>query len=145
MKCSRCGAEIVVNTGSGAAGYGVSRDGEKVCYGCCAEEDRQHMWDNDSITIYLTKDKEGKMWVSNWPGSLNLRALVTAGRHNWAKRRVDAWFVFEGRAWHGVQYGHFSELCYCKKLKAGGRAEEETRHWYHGMLWKNQGGETREG
>ena len=130
MKCAKCHAEIVVEEGSCSTGYGLNSDNEKICFACCAIEDEEYMRTHNHITLYLTKT-DGHYHVSNWPGSLKLRALTLTGRHNIARTRRDAWFIHEGRAWHGVQYGSNSDLCHCRKLKAGGAAEAETFASFH--------------
>jgi len=41
-----------------------------------------------------------------------------SGRHNIAGIRVDVWFRGpDGMPWHGVNYGHHSQLTHCKRVK----------------------------
>lgn len=101
-------------------GYGIDSDGKRHCYACCAAVDRAYMQDHGRITLYLVKHKEDDYyWITNWPGSLQYKAFfVKYGRHNWAGERVDVWFRDEqGATWHGTQYGKFTQLCHCKRLK----------------------------
>lgn len=113
-------------------GYGVDAKGNRYCYACCAENDKAYMREHGEITLYLTHDSyngEGKTIfhgafrdgkVTNWPGSLTFPARVKRGKHNIAGYRYDTWFMFEGKEWHGVQYGENSQLCYCKVNKKRG-------------------------
>lgn len=94
-------------------GYGVDQQGKKHCYTCCADADKKQMRDTGQITLYLSSGK-----VTNWPGSLSIPVNnKRTGRHNWTGRRYDVWFYFEGKLWHGVQYGDMTQLCHCKQIK----------------------------
>ena len=119
--CDKCGKEIVNKKDSFSAGYGTNKKGEKVCYACCAEEDKQWMRDNDKIALYLTipdKPNYSLAKVSNWPGSLVFENVHwTKGRHNIAGVRYDCWFWFEGVEWWGVCYGDNTQILHCKKTK----------------------------
>jgi hypothetical protein len=123
--CSICQKTIVMSETSIGTGYGINQAGEKVCYSCCAEQDKQFMREHGKIVLYLDKttqlrghDKVISFEVINWPGSLKFKASGKSGRHNLARSRTDVWFKFEGQNWHGVQYGKNSYLCYCKQLKS---------------------------
>lgn len=121
--------------------FGVDSEGRKHCYECCANFDREQMSKDGRATLYLTVPDEftgysravGRAggwqaipsylpsepvyYVSNWPGSLKYPAFVRKGRHNLAGTRYDVWFTdFQGRKWHGVQYGENSQLCHCRRL-----------------------------
>jgi hypothetical protein len=113
-------------------GYGQTADGKKICYECCAENDRKAMLDNGKIILYLTPanlrdtapngfrgldgEKVSRWQVSNWPGSLKFNAYVKKGAHNIAGSRYDAWFTGpDGKEWHGVNYGEMSQLCHCRR------------------------------
>jgi len=135
-RCSRCGKDIPKPDGGITTGYGTDAQGNKHCYACCAELDREFMDSHDRMTLYLTFDeakaKAGGFvpspgvhccnhgWtVGNWPGSLKFDAVVRKGRHNIAGTRYDAWFTdHKGRKWWGVRYGDNTELVHCRKLKA---------------------------
>lgn len=112
--CFVCGKEIVK-----PSGYGVDTNGNKVCYPCCAEQDKQYMRDHGRITLYLTMDGQGKYKVTNWPGSVIFSAsCVKRSSHNIARYRYDTWFVFEGYYWHAVQYGDNTQIAHCKRTKS---------------------------
>ena len=102
-------------------GYGQDKDGRRLCYACCADLDRQVMRDEGRIVLYLSEAPDPGEWkLSNWPGSLVFWApqlRVKKGGHFIASTRYDVWFTFEGSNWHGVRYGEFSQLCYCRRLK----------------------------
>lgn len=105
-KCSTCGTDLTTKP------HALDNDGNRYCYKCCAEQDKEQMRNENKIVLYLSGEH-----VTNWPGSLKIPVRYKkVGKHNMAGTRVDVWFVFEDREWHGTQYGHDSELCYCKKL-----------------------------
>jgi hypothetical protein len=102
-------------------GYGITPDGKKHCYACCAENDKARMIETGRATLYLTKEKEsGRALITNWPGSLIFRGgPVRAGRHNIARCRYDAWFTGpDGATWHAVQYGDNTQIAHCKRVRA---------------------------
>ncbi len=122
--CVDCGEHKVhVNpNGCGGVGYAiVTEDGteKKICYDCIGKRDRADMKDRGRITLYLTKNQDG-WFVSNWPGTLKMRVREhRSGRHNIAGHRDDVWFRGpDGKEWWGVCYGHNTQLCHCKRLKA---------------------------
>ncbi len=127
--CDDCGeSKVHVNpNGFGGIGYAtVSEDGieKKVCYDCCAKRDCAEMAAQGRITLYLTVAGDGAAapkWpvVSNWPGTLKMPVKSRRiGGHNFAGKREDVWFVGpDGRNWHGVCYGHNTQLCHCRRLK----------------------------
>ena len=116
--CNRCNQEKSYESDF-ATGYATNDKGEKICYQCCGELDRQYMIDNGAISLYLTIDKKypsrGK--VTNWPGTLSLPVGIKVGRHNIAGVRYDCWFTFNGHVWHGVTYGDNTQICHCKQTK----------------------------
>lgn len=112
--CDICKKEIEY-TSDITTGYGTNKDGQKCCYACCAEADKQYMKENGKICLYLTK-KDGHYFVGNWPDSLSFSVYhIRIGRHNIAGKRYDVWFNFDGKTWHGVTYGDNTQICYCKK------------------------------
>lgn len=116
FQCSICKMERALQN-SGGTGYGTDKDGQKVCYECCGKQDAQRMRETGKAVMYLGRRGEGQE-VLNWPGSLRLPVQGTkTGRHNIAGKRYDVWFQFEGQAWHGVQYGDFTQICHCKRVK----------------------------
>lgn len=131
-------------------GYGLDSVNNPVCYECCAEGDKQTMRDTGKITLYLSKTadyeelqqrlgnaKPSGWQVSNWPGSLVIPCMkVNVGRHNIAGKRYDAYFIFEGYIWHGVQYGDNTQLIHCKRTKERYRAPYRIR-FVRAELWGN--------
>lgn len=118
-----CGHEIPALPAGhvGGTGYGRDAEGRTFCYQCCAAQDRRQMAETGRAVLYLTTEghSSGPYVLTNWPGTLRIpvRAAST-GRHNIAGSRTDVWFSFGGRRWHGVQYGDFSQLTHCRRLKA---------------------------
>ena len=122
--CVDCGEHKVhVNPNDiGGTGYAVVREDDtekKVCYDCCGKRDRISMKAEGRAVLYLTK-REGKQFVSNWPGTLTLPVKYSrTGRHNIAGTRETVWFTGpDGREWWGVSYGQWTQICHCKRLKA---------------------------
>ena len=118
MKCSKCGKTIVSD--GIAAGYGIDRDGNKICYDCCAEMDKADL-DNLAVgekTVFYLTHQDGKYEIVNWPGSLRIPcSFARVGRHNIAGTRTDVDFSFNGKKFHGTQYGDNSEICYIRRVK----------------------------
>lgn len=99
-------------------GYGTDANGKTACYECCAEHEKQAMRDIGKATLYLTGNDSKGYEVTDWPGLLRLNPYrVTHGRHNIAGTRTDAWFNFEGKPWHCVQYGEWTQIAHCKRTK----------------------------
>ena len=116
--CGICKTSQTYHSTVGGTGYAINHlTGQKVCYDCCAEQDRKFMRDHKKITLYLTREGFYSK-ITNWPGTLKLDCTgCRTGRHNIAGTRYDVWFVFEGYYWHGVQYGENTQLCHCKQTK----------------------------
>lgn len=96
--------------------------GGKFCYDCCGDIDRKAILDlkpGERTMYYFTRDEEDGEWhVSNWPGTFKVRAYYwKEGRHNFARKRIDFWFLLEGQHYHGVKYGTNDDLCYIQRLK----------------------------
>lgn len=131
LVCAYCAETIAQSKiGNGASGgYGRDKDGNKVCFACCADLDRAAMRRDGKIVLYLSgvspKIRKGfcvnAAWsISNWPGSLKFQPFgqsVKVSQTNWRLDRYDVWFVFEGYIWHGVSVGNDSELLHCKRTK----------------------------
>ncbi len=127
FKCSDC-RKTITNTDKSTSGYGIYPNGDKVCFSCCAYRDLASMRDTGKITLYLSGNSQIGYKLGNWPGTLSLRpASYRVGKHNIARTRIDVWFVLDGFWWHGIQYGDFSQLCYCKK----------TKQVYNGSDWEH--------
>lgn len=115
--CDDC-HQIITHIGHGGTGYGTFGD-KTVCYGCCGERDRREFLESDRWTFYLSR--VGQDWyVGNWPGTFKIGVNnFRRGRHNIAGTRCDVWFYDErGRCWWGVNYGNFTQIVHCKRLKA---------------------------
>ena len=99
-------------------GYGIDPETRRtMCYECCAETDRKRMRSTGRATLYLARRADG-YHIVNWPGTLDIRPLrVESGKHNIAKTRLDAWFAFEGKRWHGVSYGENPEVLHAKRME----------------------------
>ena len=129
MKCSICKKEIVPE--GLAAGYARLKNGRKICYDCCAERDKKDMRATGKAILYLTeipvfKEDSERLGncpikcgeVTNWPRTLRFPLYkIYKGRHNIAKIRQDVYFDFEGTEWHGVCYGHYTQILHCKRNK----------------------------
>jgi len=119
--CSTCKRSFPIQP-NGGTGYAVKRNGHKVCYACCAIRDSLEMCKSGHskrLPLYLSKDKEGRYTVSNWPGTLSFRVWCSKeGKHNIAGTRTDVWFAGpDGHEWHGVQYGEFTQIVHCRRTK----------------------------
>ena len=118
--CSRCGKECVPD-GVGT-GYGIVPDTqEKVCYSCCGKMDERTLMNlkfGEKTVLYLSENKNGDWYVTNWPGTLKFKVWAKEGHHNIARVRRDVWFTMRGHYFHGTQYGNNSELCYIKRVKS---------------------------
>jgi len=117
--CSVCGKVIQRDEASCTTGYGTNDKGEKVCFACCADQDKAWMREHGRIGLYLIDPKAGEpglMEVTNWPGSLRFAVgSYRRSRHSWHLWRTDVWFDFEGKVWHGYQIGDRTQICHCKQ------------------------------
>ena len=116
--CDRC-KQNKTYTSSFTTGYGIDGDGNKVCYQCCADEDRQWMIDRGQISLYLTFKDGIPTKISNWPGSLTFKVGTwKKGRHNWGIPRYDVWFRGpDNKCWWGKFIGYNHEIVHCKRTK----------------------------
>lgn len=111
--CDRCKTTITHESDI-STGYGVTPDGKKHCFMCCGEMDYQSLETDNRITLYLTET----CIITNWPGTLKIVPYRTkTGRHNIAGIRTDIWFKYKNNHWHGVTYGHNSQLLHCRRTK----------------------------
>ena len=114
--CSTCG-ELCLPEGC-TTGYGIDREGHRLCFDCCAARERERMIETGQATLYLTTREQG--WqVTDWPGRL---AFPTSGlstsRHNFGGTRRDFWFNGPDHyVWHGYQIGGNSDLAHCKRTR----------------------------
>ena len=129
--CTMCKKHFV-HTDNLTTGYGVDKDGNKVCFSCCGYEDKAEMILTGKAVLYLTKTDEDvplssmglqplkkRYYVTNWPGTYKTHCTYhKKGRHNMAGSRYDVWFTGpDGLPWWGVQYGENTQICHCKRIK----------------------------
>ncbi len=100
-------------------GYTMMGKGQKVCYDCCADRDRDYMHttgDSKALPLYLSLCT---MEIINWPGSLRFKIIDSReGRHNIVGRRLDIWFEGpDGFLWWGWNLG-YSDIVHCKRTKS---------------------------
>jgi hypothetical protein len=102
-------------------GYGYDKDNKTFCYACCAENDQKNMDELGKYMLYLVK-QDNVYHVTNWPGSLDYQVIsIRSSWHNFAGQdgRKDVWFKdHNGKTWHGVQIGHWNDVCHVKRIKA---------------------------
>lgn len=113
--CSTC-HKTITHEHDFTTGYGTDSGGNKHCFACCGELDRQVMIQDGRIALYLVDDEKR---VTNWPGTLSFTVLgLRQSRHNIGGRRVDFWFHGpDGHVWHGYQIGQWNQLARCKRTK----------------------------
>jgi hypothetical protein len=127
IRCHTCGAEI--HSEGHSTGYGITREGHKICYACCAAEDRRELREGKPAMLYVYwhNSKEPSrpgyrisprpVAVGNWTGSLKIPVSDwSRGGHNMTGCRYDVWFHAEGHKWHGVNYGT-DDLIRCRVVK----------------------------
>jgi hypothetical protein len=102
------------------SGYGKDADGNRYCYACCAERDREAMIADGQITLYLVKRGE-EYHITNWPGSLDFipyYVLKSPRGGGFGAQRTDAWFTGpDGKRWHAVNRGDM-DLARCRRTKS---------------------------
>jgi len=98
-------------------GYGVTEDGKRHCYDCCAHRVRVRMIETGKGVLYLS----GKE-LTDWPGKLRFpvyAGYIAKGRHNMARVRYDGQFIGpDGKRWRFTQYGDNTQIAHCRRLKA---------------------------
>ena len=116
--CSKCNEQKTVNQDF-TTGYGVDKDGNKVCYECCGKEDERYLIDNGKLQGYLT-GQPGNEYFANWPGSFKIPVLYSRkSYHNFAGRngRTDFWLKYKGNNYHGINIGKDNEIATIRKTK----------------------------
>jgi len=128
--CAICGKECL-SDGFGT-GYGIdSKTNQKICYDCCGKQDYKFLDEmkvGDKALFYLRVNKrsfdffgkqctEESYEVINWPGTMRISANGKIGKHNIAGIRRDVWFYRNGKEFHGIQYGNYSEICHIRRNK----------------------------
>lgn len=114
--CHRCGKTKPTQK-EGGTGYAKDHAENLICYDCCGEIDMQKLKDlkpKQKICLYWN----GKE-ITNWPGTLKIKPNnVSKGRHNIAGSREDVWFYLDNQCYHGIQYGHNTQILHIKKCKS---------------------------
>lgn len=131
--CDYCG-EVKSHESDFTTGYATNKDGKKLCFDCCAVEDKKYMIEHGNskgLPLYLTPAKNppttprlagetyGTYEVTNWPGTLRFKCnKPKKNYHNIAGHRYDVWFDGpDGFLWHGVNYGENTQIVHCKRTK----------------------------
>ena len=114
--CYICKKEIVRDVNRISTGYGIDKDGNKVCFACCGDLDKKQLLETGKLYGYYSGG-----YFSNWPGTFKLLANYSKkSYHNFAGRngRTDFWCRFEGNEYHGVHIGHNNECATIRKIKS---------------------------
>ncbi len=109
-------------SGGGCTGYAITTDNRKICYACCAEQDKASMRATGYATLYLAK-RGDSYHITNWPGTLDIkpfRVKVSKRGGGFGSQRTDAWFNFEGATWHAINRGNM-DIARCKRTRAKAR------------------------
>ena len=119
FRCSQCRQLKPLKHNCGT-GYARNDANEFLCYQCCGENDAKELREKGKAVLYWTGAKPGDAGeVTNWPGTFRIPVRhVRTGAHNIARRRYDVWFMWEGRDYHGVQYGDNTQICRVKQVRA---------------------------
>lgn len=115
VKCSKCKNVCIANGIS--TGYGINQQNKKVCFDCCAKEDKENLLNSkigDKFTFYYSDS-----YISNWPGTLKIPVqYIRNNKHNWyGVKRVDVWFTFEGLRFWGLHVGSSHQLITVTRIK----------------------------
>lgn len=115
--CAACDRPFSQFATSYTPGYGTVTDtGDRLCYPCIGERDREKLQSTGKGTLYL--DQSGHPWrVTNWPGTLAFNVISRSeSRHNFARVRYDVWFRGPGgKIWHGYQIGDMTQSCHVRR------------------------------
>lgn len=123
FKCSQCQCDVV-HEAEITTGYALDKDENKICFACCAVNDKQSMLTNRNskrLPLYLSGDKP-PFRVTNWPGTLSFRCFTySEGKHSCYggyTKRTDVWFHGpDGRVWWGRHIGRNTDIVHCKSTK----------------------------
>lgn len=117
--CTGCLKPIERDPNGLGTGYGVLTDDKgterKVCYACCAVDDKARMTKDGRITLYLSEKG-----ITNWPGSLVFNVMgknVSKRGGGFGCQRADAWFIGpDGFVWHAINRGD-NQIVRCKRTR----------------------------
>lgn len=132
--CSICQQSRPMISGRG---YRISAAGERVCFACSAELDRQRMMKQGRATLYLNlrfDTSRGRQkcsvtgrlrfpvsisdsYVSDFTSTLRFPAKkIKITKHNLAGIQYYVWFTGpDGCEWVGVQVGDKTQICHCRR------------------------------
>jgi hypothetical protein len=96
--CVDCKREIAVTDGQGGTGYGVSEQGDRVCYSCCGYRDKGDMILEGKAVLFWHAGE-----LTNWPGTLRFGRVTTrVARAGFTGRRLYLTFIGpDGYVWIG--------------------------------------------
>ena len=126
---TKCDCGHTVKSEGITSGYATTRDGEKLCFACCAVNDKETMikeGHSRGLPLYIAVSeimgaviRKKKYEVTNWPGTLRFDVRVYSfGGHNMCGKRLDVWFNGpDGYEWHGTNYGGNTDIVHCKRTK----------------------------
>lgn len=98
-------------------GYATDLTGKVICWDCATKIELEYMRQNGKNTLYLVK-RDNKYHVTDWTGKVDFVVKeYSTSRHNIGRVRIDVWFTFEGKTWHGYQIGDYNEVCHCQVTK----------------------------
>ena len=115
---TKCDCGHMAESDGFSTGYGIDKDGKKICFACCGEQDKQTLIETGKLSGYFSKDEKGH-YFGNWPGSFKIRVYsVRYSWHNFAGRngRRDFWLTYNGENYHGVNIGD-QECATIKRVK----------------------------
>lgn len=113
--CADC-IKTLPKSKDGGTGY-TERNGETICYDCCADSDRQEMQLGHRIALYWVDDNGRNNRVTNWPGTLSypLRDIRDLN-HAFAKGHIGYFLGPDGHEWSAKNIGE-SQIAHCRRLK----------------------------
>jgi len=113
--CSVCGKEVIPEEFS--SGYGEDKNGNKICYSCCAELDKKELRENGKLRGYFYNNE-----FTNWPGSFKIPiTYYKKSVNNFGAIRTDFWLTWEGNHYYGRHVGNYSNLATIRKIKRKSR------------------------
>jgi hypothetical protein len=119
--CDTCGSVLPISQVTGPTGYGITADGKKHCYRCCANQDVEHMKANGAIVLYWSKSSDGVWQITNWPNSLSFKPLSASKSYGYGfGHRYDVYNVTfrgpDGFVWCGRNAGD-NQILRCRRTK----------------------------
>lgn len=120
MQCDKCGKKTLTQK--------IVVDNIEInqwCAHCIVEDHMQFMRRHKCDLLYLYNEKGGDTPTHVTDFSCHHKIPLTRMRvsdHNFAGKRgrIDLWFVFEDRVWHGVHVGFNNTHVTCRETKRKG-------------------------